>query len=300
MQNNNSKLNTALLVILIIFVAIGAWFLVHKKGGTGGENIVDTQTETPNTQTQTNQNPNGPDYQPNKNIKTYSADGFSFNYDASGSVNSVKSGITQDGSAYAEILDSGNKIVNTLHFYAGTLPPNFRPEFYTGTTIINGKTFYYGDVQTNGGVVREYMYKENGKTLLIQDSDLIDLGSVEITSDIVDGAFSGIIKNISKTNGKYYLDIDYVQVASSSQEAMQWAREDGKCTTDCSAFAVRYIRNTNPKIRTIEIDSSASIKFDAETFTPAQADTSSMFIGSMSSIVIKDGKVVFIRSSSAG
>lgn len=105
---------------------------------------------------------------------SYSGQGFSFNHDAG--VN-ITSGNIPNGT-YVE-LSSGNKF-NSIKFYPYNLPSNFNPSFFNQTTTINGKIFYYGSVQTDSGTETSYMYKKNGKTLVIQNATLIDLGSVEI------------------------------------------------------------------------------------------------------------------------
>ncbi len=105
----------------------------------------------------------------------YQGTGFSFNYDSSAK---ITSGTLSGGGSYVEI--SSTDKYNSIHFYPGTLPNNFRPEFFASTTLINGKTFYHGDVQTENGIQRSYMYKKGGKTIVIQNDTLIDLGSIEI------------------------------------------------------------------------------------------------------------------------
>lgn len=64
MPNNNSKVNTILLVILILAVAFCAWKLVNN----GKE--VKNNASIPTGQTQTNQNPNGQDFYPYQNSPT--------------------------------------------------------------------------------------------------------------------------------------------------------------------------------------------------------------------------------------
>lgn len=111
----------------------------------------------------------------NINTKIYKGPGFSFSYDRNAK---LTSGVIPSYGYYAEISDT-NKF-NSIHFYFSILPDNFRPEFFTDTTIINGKTFYFGDVQTENGIERSYMYKQDGKTVVIQNNYLIDLSSIEI------------------------------------------------------------------------------------------------------------------------
>lgn len=64
-MQNNSKLNTVLLVILIMLVlGIGILFLSRNKAG---EQYGKDETPSPSGYTQTNTNQNGPDYFPNGN-----------------------------------------------------------------------------------------------------------------------------------------------------------------------------------------------------------------------------------------
>ncbi len=107
--------------------------------------------------------------------KTYQGTGFSFAYSANAE---LTSGIIPNYGYYAEISEAGK--TNTIHFYPNALPDNFNPESFTGTMDINGKTFYFSDVKTETGTERSYMYKQNGKTIVIQNDYLIDLNSIEI------------------------------------------------------------------------------------------------------------------------
>jgi hypothetical protein len=109
------------------------------------------------------------------NQEIYQGSEFSFNYDASAK---LTSGTIPNYGYYVEL--STVKETNTIHFYSSVLPDNFRPDFFKDTTVINGKTFYFGDVQTENGIERSYMYKKDGKTIVIQNDYLIDLGSIEI------------------------------------------------------------------------------------------------------------------------
>jgi putative hemolysin len=67
------------------------------------------------------------------------------------------------------------------------------------------------------------------------------------------------IQSIYEKNKKTYLDVDYIQWFSGD-EAAQEAFRDGDCAKPeyCAPNGF-YIRNTNPKLRTFEIDENASI-----------------------------------------
>lgn len=58
-MQNNSKINTVLLIVVIILLCIGIWFLAEKRGPEMMDDMM-----VPVGQTQTNLDPNGPDYQP--------------------------------------------------------------------------------------------------------------------------------------------------------------------------------------------------------------------------------------------
>lgn len=111
-------------------------------------------------------------------FNTYTDHGFSFGYTPSAT---VRSGSIQNG-YYSELTAPGDFV--SVKFYPGALPSTYNSAFFTQSTMINGKTFKYGDVQTGGGVSRTYQYQKNGKTITIQlshtTSTLIDLGSIEI------------------------------------------------------------------------------------------------------------------------
>lgn len=175
--------NTIIAVLVIIILVIGYLFIKEKTkpmdyGNAWPETVPATPTNN-NSQTipagdTANEIDNENSY-PSADILSFNGDGFSFNHDAGVT---VRSGDIPNGS-YAE-LTSGNKF-NSLKFYPGDTPSNFNSSFYTQTITINGKTFYYGSVVLNdGSTSTSYMYKNNGKTLVIQNNDLIDLGSIEI------------------------------------------------------------------------------------------------------------------------
>jgi len=110
-----------------------------------------------------------------ENKKTYQGNYFSFDYNANAEINS---GIISGYGYYVELKEADK--FNSIHFYFNDLPDNFRYEFFTDTVVINGKTFLVGDVQTENGIERSYMYTKGEKTIIIQNDYLIDLNSIEI------------------------------------------------------------------------------------------------------------------------
>lgn len=79
----NSKINTVLLVVLVILVAIGLWFMVSKKDAA--VNVQDTVSEvsqTPSVNTNTNTTPVKPvdNTAPSPAEKQYAAIGIRFSY----------------------------------------------------------------------------------------------------------------------------------------------------------------------------------------------------------------------------
>ena len=71
-----------------------------------------------------------------------------------------------------------------------------------------------------------------------------------VSSSGLDGQM-GYIKNIYQKDGKYYLDIDYIQWINGTKNCQNYGKssEDGYC-----------IINDNPLIRTFEIDPNSSIR----------------------------------------
>lgn len=179
--------NSIIIGMLAVLVILAAYIAFFKKGN---DEIKNNEVVTPTGQTQTNQNPTGADYQPNQNttpenpttttpaVNSYNDHGYSFSYSTT---STIRSG-SIPGGYYAELTAPGDFV--SVKFYPGALPSTYNSAFFTQSTMINGKTFKYGDVQTGGGVSRTYQYQKNGKTITIQlshtTSTLIDLGSIEI------------------------------------------------------------------------------------------------------------------------
>jgi hypothetical protein len=66
-------------------------------------------------------------------------------------------------------------------------------------------------------------------------------------------------------NGKNYIDVDYVEWLHG-EASIKAQVEDGECTSasKCYDFPNGYKRNRNPKIRTFEVSSSASIEVSGD------------------------------------
>lgn len=62
------------------------------------------------------------------------------------------------------------------------------------------------------------------------------------------------------TDGKNYIDVDYVEWLHG-QDSLNAQVQDGECIsiTECYDYPNGYKRNQNPKIRTLELSSSASL-----------------------------------------
>ncbi len=74
---------------------------------------------------------------------------------------------------------------------------------------------------------------------------------------------NGFIKSIESIDGKYYVNIDYIEIFSRNSDAGINAQiEDGVClnATDCVAPPGIYIRNNNSLIRRFEISAYAILK----------------------------------------
>ncbi len=189
MQNKffGSKLNTVLLIILIILMVIALYWMHGNRGMYKGlSNNLPDSYETGYMKDQDNykSSDNAPKMTTNNSV-VYEGKGFSFSYDP---LAKVKSGTLSNGS-YVE-LTKGNMFVQ-VHFYPNnsdtdTNPFNFHAA-YTETTqvIINGKTWRYRDTLVEGGkTAREYFYISNEKVIVvngyINDLALVNLGSIEI------------------------------------------------------------------------------------------------------------------------
>lgn len=183
MQNNNSKLNTVLLVVLIILVGFGIWKLSYQKGVSKimtnkvYDSNVQTQSQLPsimNSKSQPTQN--------QQSVKIYQGNGFLFRY--TGDATIASSGVLSNGS-YVDI--TRGKALAQVKFYpnASNTKPFDANSVSSQQVLINGKLFYYSDVEVEGGVTgRSYWYSHNGKLITIGgyvgDLSLIDLGSIEI------------------------------------------------------------------------------------------------------------------------
>lgn len=110
--NGSSKLNTILLIILILIGLFCSWKLVAKD-----KEVPDDQT-APIGQTQTNQNPNGPDYQPNNtvpvnyNLITKNEWGITFEKGANWNVSS-------NTSAKTVLSGTGGQDIITIDYVTG-------------------------------------------------------------------------------------------------------------------------------------------------------------------------------------
>ncbi len=184
MQTNSNKIIIVLLVVVIIILGYFAFF---KNKQTNNSVVV------PTGQTQTNQNPNGPDYQPNGNpvvnqqtsdYKTYQGNGFSFNYDSSAI---LKSSVHPEAYNTSLVQLTEGKESTSVIYYPDVTISNFNTNKTTGSTSINGKTFFYNDVLVEGGnTSRTYFYRVGNKVIVIStpsyqnQTSLVDLGSIEV------------------------------------------------------------------------------------------------------------------------
>lgn len=170
MQNNNSKLNTFLLIIL---VAIGVYIAFFKSTPVNHESDwqnypTDTTPGLPNTDIE---------------FSTYSGNGISFGYDNKAK---VTAGNGQNGPFFNIVHPDRADYPDSISYFPNGLPSNFKmcENLTLNTVYENGKTFHYCDSQ--GEPVRTYFYGKAGKvvmiTVQIMDSykKLINLGSIEI------------------------------------------------------------------------------------------------------------------------
>jgi hypothetical protein len=74
------------------------------------------------------------------------------------------------------------------------------------------------------------------------------------------------LKSAYIKNGKNYIDVDYIQMFSTSEERLKAMVEDGECQNikDCYDYPNGYKRNSNPLIRSFEVDPDASINVYGE------------------------------------
>lgn len=176
-QNKSSKLNTVLLVVLIVLVIFGLYMMSNKKESQ-------PMNETPTDQTQVNTNPNGNDYQP-QNLKEFQGQGFSFKYDSNSNV-TVPEGARSDLIFYN--VDNGSGYPDSINFFTGSIPKEFglcSLEYGGSPVTINGKNFV--TCNSTAEPAKTYIYTKNGKNILVfvqlasfKSSSLIDLGSIEI------------------------------------------------------------------------------------------------------------------------
>lgn len=74
------------------------------------------------------------------------------------------------------------------------------------------------------------------------------------------------LKSAYVKNGKNYIDVDYIQMFKTSDERIKAMVEDGECLNikDCYDFPNGYKRNSNPLIRTFEVESNVLINVYGE------------------------------------
>lgn len=136
----NSKINTVLLVILIVLVAVGLWFMMNKKDGEEStENVKVTtsqpagtvsenQTQNQNQNTSTNNNTTVPA------LKQYSDTQLHFSYAPNATVKKVKDALEVS-------VGAGDPYAEKIGYYVAEMPyalNNYRllaPEKYGTTTF---------------------------------------------------------------------------------------------------------------------------------------------------------------------
>ncbi len=94
--------------------------------------------------------------------------------------------------------------------------------------------------------------------------DTINNFEESITNDVVDQP--AYLKSVYTKDGKNYITLDYIQMFKTSEERVKAMIEDGECsnTKDCYDFPNGYKRNTNPLIRTFEVDPNIVINVYGE------------------------------------
>jgi hypothetical protein len=177
MQNTNSKLNTFLLIILVILACVIIWIQWHDRKAEEGKDAY--QSSLPSGQTQATQNSGGSDYQPNSthtlNSATY---GYSINYSG------IDKGVGDESGIF---LAKDQSYVDQLQIVDATLfvkPQNW----ISKTVVVFGGNHYerFKDTVTSRHTYYFYSPLKNGKALLISvegDSDLpnyLDLASLKI------------------------------------------------------------------------------------------------------------------------
>jgi len=122
---------------------------------------------------------------------------------------------------------------------------------------------------------------KNNKSILISvenDSDnpnYLDLSSLKIGTtnsseesstekDVINQP--AYLKSAYVKNGKNYIDVDYIQMFKTSDERIKAMVEDGECLNikDCFDFSNGYKRNSNPLIRTFEVEPNVLINVYGE------------------------------------
>lgn len=168
-----SKLNTALLLILIILMVVAIRFMLQNKE-TYLPVLSDKSIQSAETQTSQNLR-TGPV------LTSYSTVDFSFDYDSTAKIDKnnqpmYKGTTTQisKGQDWVQVNFLSDTAVSTF---------NINPPF-TGTVVVNEKTLNYKDVKTVSGDTRSYVYRKGNKALIVlslkDKFQLIDLGSLEI------------------------------------------------------------------------------------------------------------------------
>lgn len=190
-MQNNSKINTVLLVVLIVLVLVfGLWFMVGNKKEVARSGDLDTAISDNNLDTLKPQGEN-----PSVAVstqKTYSDNGFSFKYDTGAT---LKPTTLAKGTSLE--LKKGDARLMIVYYLNSSDTGNFSPNYSNSKKVtINGKVFYYNDVKVEGDwTSRQYTYVDGEKIISIGEESansisLIDLGSVDlqlVSKNVIEG-----------------------------------------------------------------------------------------------------------------
>ncbi len=276
MMKNKGIIGIGLILAIVLGVAIvggGAYYLGKNKGVNNQEQNLQSVDQDQ----QVAENNKKVNIQAKLTIYNSNTYGYSIGYSGIDSKNVY---ITGDGKNINLFSNQSNMDTIDIIDLATFLPSP--DSIYKGTVK-------FGDNQykkfKNSTIQRSTTYLisglKNNKSILIgveNDSDspnYLDLSSLRIgtinsseesslTKDVINQP--AYLKSVYVKNSKNYIDVDYIQMFSTSEERLKAMVEDGECQNvkDCYDYPNGYKRNSNPLIRTFEVGTNASINVYGE------------------------------------
>lgn len=280
MEKNKSVIGLGLVLAIVLVVVIvggGAYFLGKSNGENKEINNQDQNLQLVNQDQQVVEN--------NKKVNTqgkltiYNSDTYSYGIGYSG-IDSKNVYIAGDGKNInlfsnqsnidtISIIDLATFLPSPDSIYKGTITfGNNQYKKFKNNTIPRSTTYLISGLKNNKSILISVENDSDNPNYLDLSSLRIDtLKSTEESSLIKDVINQpAYLKSVYVKNSRNYIDVDYIQMFSTSEERLKAMVEDGACpnTKDCYDYPNGYKRNSNPLIRTFEVDPNALINVYGE------------------------------------